>query len=93
MWTGRGPVRGLLRAAQHGGVAATTMKGEGMGQDKETLGEAEETRLAEGAWEWVRSQPGYRPGMKQMTATHADDDVAVAAIVARRMAGPYRGSQ
>lgn len=53
---------------------------------------ARSRRDAEEAGEWLRSQPGYRPGMKQMTATHTDDDVAVAAIVARRLAGPYEGA-
>lgn len=42
-------------------------------------GEAAEQRLLEEEWERLRSQPGYRPGMKQMTATHTVEEMAAAA--------------
>lgn len=44
-------------------------------------------RDAEEAGEWLRSQPGYRPGLKQMTATHTEEDVAAAANQGRRQEG------
>lgn len=62
----------------------TTAKGEDMGQDNESFVEAEEARLTEEAWERLRSEPGRSPGMKQMTATHTDEDIAAAAKQGRR---------
>ncbi|WP_282072715.1 hypothetical protein [Janibacter hoylei] len=56
----------------------TTTKGEGMGQGSESRGAADEARLTKEAREWLHSQPGYRPGMKQMTATHTDEHIAAA---------------
>ena len=56
----------------------TTTKEKGMGQGSESRSAPDEARLTEEAREWLHSQPGYRPGMKQMTATHTDEDIAAA---------------
>lgn len=44
-------------------------------------GEADELRLAEGAWKSL--QPGRRPNAMQMTESHTDEDIAAANRVHR----------
>lgn len=62
-----------------------TTKGEGMDENRSG---AAEPRHIEGVWtptaEWIRSRPGYRPNLKQMTMTHTDEDIAAAADQGRR---------